>query len=75
MFSFGQYEQSIERDAAAYRDAALLGLIEAELACLANRQALAADGTTSFDLACQLRDAKAARRTLLRSRDRLSRGA
>jgi hypothetical protein len=57
-----------DSDAAAYRDEAALGLIEAQLACLRNRRRIAVGSAATLDLACQIRDTMAARQALLRAR-------
>ena len=69
MRKFRRYPRSVEREAAAYRVTAALGLIEAELACLNSRRAVATDSAAAFDLNCQIRDAMA-RRTVLLGRER-----
>jgi DNA-binding response OmpR family regulator len=56
-------------DAANRRDEAELGLIEAELACLYNRQSRAVDGAAALNVAHQIRDALATRGALHRALD------
>ncbi|HZK90921.1 MAG TPA: hypothetical protein VFC56_12310 [Stellaceae bacterium] len=69
MLKLGTYAPIADRDAAAYRDEAVLGLIDAQLACLYRRCAAVAGGATAVDIACQIRDATAARRALLAARN------
>jgi hypothetical protein len=54
-------------DGLAYRDEATLGVVEAQLACLFNRRAMAGDRAAWLDISHQIRDAMAARRSLLRT--------
>ena len=58
------YKAIGDRDAARYRDEAALGIIEAQLACLHRRRAVA-DDVKAQDLAGQIRDAVAARQAVL----------
>ena len=69
MFTPRPYPPIVDRDALARRDEAALGLIDAQLACLYSRRAAAMDGATAIDVAYQIRDAMAARRALLATRD------
>jgi hypothetical protein len=66
MFKSPPSTSADESDSAAYRDEAMLGVVEAQLACLFNRQAVASDRTAWLDISHQIRDAVAVRRTLLR---------
>jgi hypothetical protein len=68
MFEPRPYAPIGDSDAAAYRDEAALGLIEAQLACLHHRRRTAMDSAAALDLACQIRDALASRRALLQAR-------
>jgi hypothetical protein len=59
-----------DNDAASFRGEATLGIIEAQIACLHRRRAAASDRDVALDVACQIRDAMAARRALLSVRGR-----
>jgi hypothetical protein len=59
------YSRIGDREAARFRDEAALGIVEAQISCLRRRRAAAEDGADAHDLACQMRDAAAARRALL----------
>jgi hypothetical protein len=67
MFKSSSSAQTDGSDSVAYRDEATLCVVEAQLACLFNRQAMAGDHAAWLDISHQIRDAMAARRSLLRA--------